>query len=150
MSLFPKSFYNNSLTQIEVRKDQELPKLKDIKQNLNTGEFILDTKGDLIILEDLEALVQINKRKLSTQKGKYIIYSKDYGSKLYLLNGKTKNMLDMYSEEFIVQAIVDNKYTLGVTDIEVTRQQKGYYTISFLVNTIYGTYSEETDIEVII
>ena len=55
MGLFPKSFYSNNLTRTEVKESQKLAKLKDIKQDLNTGEFILDQKGDLIILEDLDA-----------------------------------------------------------------------------------------------
>lgn len=150
MSIFPKSFYNNNLTKNEVREVQKVQKLTDIKQDLNTGEFILDSKGDFIILKDLEALIQINKRKLSTPKGKYIIYSKDFGSNVYKLNGQTKNVLDIYAEEFIIKALVDDKYTLGITDIEIKREEQGYYTVSFLVNTIYGQYAESTNMEAIV
>lgn len=150
MGLFPKSFYSNNLTRTEVKESQKLAKLKDIKQDLNTGEFILDPKGDFIILEDLDALIQINKKKLCTPRGKYIIYSKDFGSNVYVLNGQTKNIMQMHIEDFLIQSLVDNKYTLSITNIEIEREEQGYYTVSFLVSTIYGQYNENTQIEAIV
>ena len=92
----------------------------------------------------------INKKKLSTPRGKYIIYSKDFGSNVYVLNGQTKNIMEMYIEDFLIQSLVDNKYTLSITNIEIEREEQGYYTVSFLVNTIYGQYNENTQIEAII
>ena len=150
MGLFPKSFYSNNLTKTEVREAKKLAKLKDIKQDLNTGEFILDQKGDFIILEDLDALMQINKKKLSTPRGKYIIYSKDFGSNVYVLNGQTKYIMEMHIEDFLIQSLVDNKYTLSITNIEIEREEQGYYTVSFLVSTVYGQYNENTQIEAIV
>ena len=34
--------------------------------------------------------------------------------------------------------------------IEIEREEQGYYTVSFLVNTIYGQYNENTQIEAIV
>ena len=150
MGLFPKSFYSNNLTRTAPPQPHTSAKLTDIKQDINTGEFILDNKGDFIILKDLDALIQINKKKLCTPRGKYIIYSKDFGSNVYVLNGQTKNIMEMYIEDFLIQSLVDNKYTLSITNIEIEREEQGYYTVSFFVNTIYGQYNENTQIEAIV
>ena len=138
MSLFPKSFYNNTLKREEVIKDKELPIVRDLKQDLETGELIRDDKGDFIIIEGIEALVQICKRKLQTEFNKWMIYPKDFGSRLYLLNGKSKYTAEMYAEQFIVQAIVDKKYVTNIKDLTITREDKGYYTIEFTIITVYG------------
>ena len=58
--------------------------------------------------------------------------------------------MEMYIEDFLIQSLVDNKYTLSITNIEIEREEQGYYTVSFLVNTIYGQYNENTQIEAII
>ena len=44
---------------IIAKKEKEIPLLKDIKQDIETGKFILDNKGDFIIVEGMEALLQI-------------------------------------------------------------------------------------------
>ena len=58
--------------------------------------------------------------------------------------------MEMYIEDFLIQSLVDNKYTLSITNIEIEREEQGYYTVSFFVNTIYGQYNENTQIEAII
>ena len=57
---------------------------------------------------------------------------------------------EMHIEDFLIQSLVDNKYTLSITNIKIEREEQGYYTVSFLVNTVYGQYNENTQIEAII
>ena len=52
--------------------------------------------------------------------------------------------------DFLIQSLVDNKYTLSITNIELEREDQGHYTVSFLVNTVYGQYNENTQIEAIV
>ena len=59
LGLFPESFYNNTLPKKLAKKEKEIPLLKDIKQDNETGKFILDNKGDFIIVEGMVALLQI-------------------------------------------------------------------------------------------
>ena len=58
--------------------------------------------------------------------------------------------MEMHIEDFLIQSLVDNKYTLSITNIEIEREEQGYYTVSFFVNTIYGQYNENTQIEAIV
>ena len=107
MGLFPESFYNNTLPKKVAKKEKEIPLLRDIKQDIETGKFILDNKGDFIIVEGMEALLQIVIKKLNDERGKWIIYSKEYGSRLYALNGKSSETVKMYAKQCIEQALVD-------------------------------------------
>ena len=107
MGLFPESFYNNTLPKKVAKKEKEIPLLKDIKQDIETGKFILDNKGDFIIVEGMEALLQIVVKKLNDERGKWIIYSKEHGSRLYALNGKSSETVLLYVKQFLYQAIVD-------------------------------------------
>ena len=138
MGLFPESFYNNTLPKKVAKKEKEIPLLKDIKQDIETGKFILDNKGDFIIVEGMEALLQIVVKKLKDERGKWIIYSKDYGSRLYALNGKSSETVKMYAKQFIDQALVDKVYITEIKDLQIIKEEATYYTIEFTIVSIYG------------
>ena len=138
MGLFPESFYNNTLPKKVAKKEKEIPLLKDIKQDIETGKFILDNKGDFIIVEGMEALLQIAVKKLNDERGKWIIYSKDYGSRLYALNGKSSETVKMYAKQFIDQALVDKVYITEIKDLQIIKEEATYYTIEFTIVSIYG------------
>ena len=137
MGLFPESFYNNTLPKKVAKKEKEIPLLKDIKQDIETGKFILDNKGDFIIVEGMEALLQIVVKKLNDERGKWIIYSKEHGSRLYALNGKSSETVKMYAKQFIDQALVDKVYITEIKDLQIIKEEATYYTIEFTIVSIY-------------
>lgn len=147
MGLFPESFYNNTLPKKLAKKEKEIPLLKDIKQDIETGKFILDNKGDFIIVEGMEALLQIVVKKLNDERGKWIIYSKEYGSRLYALNGKSSEMVKMYAKQFIDQALVDNIYISEIKDLQIIKEDATYYTIEFTIVSIYGNKTIDYNID---
>ena len=147
MGLFPESFYNNTLPKKLAKKEKEIPLLKDIKQDIETGKFILDSKGDLIIVEGMEALLQIAVKKLKDERGKWIIYSKEYGSRLYALNGKSSETVKMYAKQFIDQALVDKVYITEIKDLQIIKEEATYYTIEFTIVSIYGNKTIGYDID---
>ena len=147
MGLFPESFYNNTLPKKLAKKEKEIPLLKDIKQDIETGKFILDNKGDFIIVEGMEALLQIVVKKLKDERGKWIIYSKDYGSRLYALNGKSSETVKMYAKQFIDQALVDKIYISEIKDLKIIREEATYYTIEFTIVSIYGNKTIDYNID---
>ena len=147
MGLFPESFYNNTLPKKLAKKEKEIPLLKDIKQDIETGKFILDDKGDFIIVEGIEALLQIVVKKLNDERGKWIIYSKEHGSRLYALNGKSSETVKMYVKQFIDQAIVDKVYISEIKDLQIIKEKATYYTIEFTIVSIYGNKTIEYDID---
>ena len=147
MGLFPESFYNNTLPKQVAKKEKEIPLLRDIKQDIETGKFILDSKGDLIIVEGMEALLQIAVKKLKDERGKWIIYSKEYGSRLYALNGKSSETVKMYAKQFIDQALVDNVYISEIKDLKIRREEATYYTIEFTIVSIYGNKTIDYNVD---
>ena len=88
MGLFPEDFYNNRIDNV---KETETPLLKDYAIDLDTGEIILNEKGQPIIVNGIDAVIAQAYRKIHIDKGKYIIYSNNYGNDFKKLVGKSKS-----------------------------------------------------------
>lgn len=152
-SLFPSGFYDNTIRKTELDNVTTLPLAKDIKQNLSTGEFILDDKKDFIIVTGLEAVIQMCRKQLLTPKQNkektsgYIIYSSDYGSRIYLLFGKTKSEIDFYAEDYVREALSSIEYVTGISNFEINKVKTGEYSLSFTINTVYGETNEEISVQ---
>lgn len=137
MSLFPTDFYNNK---IDNDKETEIPLLKDYAINLDTGEIILNEKGQPIIVTGIDAVAVQAYRKIHTDKNRYIIYSSGYGSEFKKLIGKGKSYGDTYAYQMLYDCLVDNKYITGINNFSTTLENSGY-TINFILNSIYGNYA---------
>lgn len=152
-SLFPSGFYDNTIRKTELDNVTTLPLAKDIKQNLSTGEFILDDKKDFVIVTGLEAVIQMCRKQLLTPKQNkektsgYIIYSSDYGSRIYLLFGKTKSEIDFYAEDYVREALSSIEYVTGISNFEINKVKTGEYSLSFTINTVYGKTNEEISVQ---
>ena len=152
-SLFPSGFYDNTIKKTDLNNANTLELAKDIKQNLDTGEFILDENNNFIIVTGLEAVIQMCRRSLLTPKQNkektsgYIIYSSNYGSRLYLLFGKTKNEIDFYAEEYVRECLSHIKYVTEISNFNIEKVKTGEYNLKFTINTIYGSSDEEISIE---
>lgn len=138
MGLFPTDFYNNKIDNVKVT---EIPLLKDYAINLDTGEIILNEKGQPTIVTGIDALIAQAWRKLHIDKGKYFIYSNSYGNDFKKLIGKNKSYGDTYTYQMLADSLVDNKYITGISDF-YTELEKSKYSINFTINSIYGNYSD--------
>ena len=138
MSLFPTDFYNNKINNV---KENEIPLLKDYAIDLDTGEVILNELGQATIVSGIDAVIAQAYRKIHTDKGRYIIYSSNYGSEFKKLIGKGKSYGDTYAYQMLVDCLVDNKYVIGISDF-YTVLEKSKYSIIFTMNSIYGDYSD--------
>lgn len=152
-SLFPSGFYDNTIRKTEIQATTTLELAKDIKQDLNTGKFILDDKGDFIVITGLEAVIQMCRKQLLTPKQNkektsgYIIYSSNFGSRIYLLYGKTKTELDFYAEEYVREALSSIKYVTGISNFEIEKVKTGEYALKFTIDTVYGSTNEEVPVK---
>lgn len=138
MSLFPNDFYNNKIDNV---KETEIPLLKDYAIDLDTGEVILNELGQAAIVSGIDAVIAQAYRKIHTDKGRYIIYSSNYGSEFKNLIGKGKSYGDTYAYQMLVDCLVDNKYVIGISDFYTTLEESKY-SINFTMNSIYGDYSD--------
>ena len=91
--------------------------------------------------------MQIVVKKLNDERGKWIIYSKEYGSRLYALNGKSSETVKMYAKQFIDQALVDKVYITEIKDLQIIKEEATYYTIEFTIVSIYGNKTIGYDID---
>lgn len=138
MGLFPEDFYNN---RIDNTKTNEIQLLKDYAIDLNTGEIIIDEKGQPTIVSGLDAVIAQAYRKTHIDKGKYIIYSNKYGNDFKKLIGKGKSYGDTFAYQMLVDCLVDNKYVTGISNF-YTVLDESQYSINFTLNSIYGDYSD--------
>lgn len=138
MSLFPEDFYNNK---IDNAKETEIPLLKDYAIDLETGEIILNKKGQPTIVTGFDAVIAQAYRKIHTERGKYLIYSSKYGSEFKKLIGKGKDYGDIFAYQMLVNCLVDNKYVTGINNF-YTELEKSRYSINFTLNSIYGDYND--------
>lgn len=138
MSLFPNDFYNNKINNV---KETEIPLLKDYAIDLETGAIILNDLGQATIVTGIDAVIAQAYRKIHTDKGRYIIYSSNYGSEFKKLIGKSKSYGDTYAYQMLVDCLVDNKYINGISNFSTTLE-KGGYKMNFTLNSIYGDHSD--------
>lgn len=138
MGLFPEDFYNNRIDNV---KETETPLLKDYAIDLDTGEIILNEKGQPIIVNGIDAVIAQAYRKIHIDKGKYIIYSNNYGNDFKKLVGKSKSYGDNFAYKMLVDCLVDNKYVTGISNF-YTDLEESKYSINFTLNSVYGDYSD--------
>ena len=127
MGLFPEDFYNNRIDNV---KETEIPLLKDYAIDLDTGETILNEKGQPIIVNGIDAVIAQAYRKTHTDKGKYIIYSNNYGNDFKKLVGKSKSYGDAFAYKMLVDCLVDNKYVTGISNFYTDLEESNIQLIS--------------------
>lgn len=121
--------------------------LKEYAWDFNNDEFLFDEQGKFIILEGLEALKVRNYLSLKIYRDRYFIYNKKVGSKLKNIIGKGFDYLNLYIEDYIEEAIVDNVYVTSISDLE-TEMIGTKAIVTFTVNSIYGSYEENIEVGV--
>ncbi|MBQ3425854.1 MAG: DUF2634 domain-containing protein [Clostridia bacterium] len=119
--------------------------MKDsFKFDFDTGEFVLDSAGDVVTVSGIEALKQWVQKILRTQYNRYKLYNGTYyGSNIEdLVVGKSYNM-DFTESELkreIEKALLKNDdiYTVAST---ITRKKEKLY-IDLVLTTVYGAAEE--------
>ncbi|ACD22495.1 DUF2634 domain-containing protein [Clostridium botulinum] len=150
MGFFPEDFYN---TKTNIKKKKEIPLLKDYAINLDTGEILLDKNKNAIIVEGLDAVIVQAWRKIHTKKidplaGEgYLIYGKNFGSKLHKLIGKSKSNGDIYAYQMLHDCLVDGTYVTGISNF-LTELEKSCYKINYTIESIYGNKDDSFYVDI--
>lgn len=151
MGFFPEDFYSNKSTNRTKKKEIKL--LKDYAINLNTGEILLDENKKAIIVEELDAVIVQAWRKIHTKKidplaGEgYLIYGKNFGSKLHKLIGKSKSNGDIYAYQMLHDCLVDGTYVTGINNFS-TELEKSCYKINYTIESIYGNKDDSFYVDI--
>lgn len=120
---------------------ESLPLCKEVAWDFERGIPIFDN-GNPVIVEGADAVAVWIWHALHTVRGRYRIYTMDYGSDVETLVGQPYTEAVKQSEaiRYVREAILINPYVVSVNDVAVFFVGDGL-TISCTVKTIYGEVS---------
>lgn len=134
MSIYPSDVVFNT-TPISTEEDI----FKEYAIDFNTMELLYNSRGKNIIVEGAEAVKVWIYNALKTPKGRYDIYSKEYGSDIEKMVGSsyTEELTKVELKRCVTECVKRHKDVLNIEDFKVTIDGK-QTTLEFVVNTKYG------------
>ena len=99
------------------------------------------------LTDGLAALCQAITLILQVEEGAYPIFSSDYGVATHDLLGKNRAYVIPEIERRISEALLHDDRILAVEDFSFTAHDRSL-SVKFLVRTIYGDISQETEVAV--
>lgn len=147
MSLMPSDYGIRRSVYLEQTNDNynEPKELVEWNIDTETGEFIVNDDGTIDMVYGLDALKVRVWLKLNTYRGRYVIFSNEYGNRLKDCIGRDKKELMRVVEDELNRCLVDNVYITNIRDIEID-DSSSTFNISFTVVNIYGNYEEKYSI----
>lgn len=147
MSIFPEDYTQGSssgTTSVTTSTTTTPKLLKEYAIDFDAGEILL-TNGKFTIVEGIEAVKVRCWLALQIQRNRYIIYPSGIGNNLKSLIGKGLTYINKNIQSTLEDALVDGEYVTAIEDISVT-QDGSVVTVDFTINSIYGSYDEQTTV----
>lgn len=147
MNIMPDEFYNKiSSTLLDDNYSLTEPKeLVEWNVDTETGEFIINENGTIDKVYDLDALKVRVWLKLSTYRGRYFIFSKDYGNRLKDYIGQISGELRRMAEFDLKKCLVDDEYITDIQDVSVDDSDNEFI-LTFVIVNIFNNYKYTTKI----
>lgn len=143
------SFIPSTLTQTpQAPSDGTLPVYKELAYDFETGQ-LKTVGGRYYYVEKNEALKIWVYKALKIPIDTYLAYSTGYGQEIFTLVGSRlpKSILKSELQRLVEETLMMNPYLTSITDFST--DQKGSQIIcSFVVNTIYGDFSESYEFDI--
>lgn len=98
--------------------------------------------------DEIEAMKQAVYKILMTERYGSIIYSGNYGIELADLFGQSVSYVCPELERRITEALLWDSRIENVTDFQFDLSKKGVVSVRFKVETAYGTFEEEKNVNV--
>ena len=133
-SIFPS--FVEEVKAIEQNKNNTLPVAKDIAIDFSTGNPIIKN-GDFVIVEKNEAIKVWCYHALKIAKGRFLAFTRNYGSELEeKIIGKQYNS-DTYSKakRIVEDCLLVNPYIKSIDNVQVDFDDK--LTIEMELTTVY-------------
>ena len=128
-------------TQVADSSDADLlPLYKEFAWDFDTDNFIYDTDGNHVIVEQNEALKIWIYKALKVERFRYRAYYLEYGCELEQFIGKNPNNPETAEtlKRFIREGLLVNPYIEKINSIDVTVQEHDEIEITIDLTTIYG------------
>lgn len=129
----------NIINDYEASQEQYRPTPMEWKWDIDTKEFVIDSRGFVDVVYGQDAIKIWVYKCLMTTRGKYMAYDFSFGNDIeYLLEQNIdRDLLKSEAKRLVVEALMVNEYINSVTNVEVTIKDK-VLKIELTVNTDYG------------
>ncbi len=109
--------------------------------------YKMNLKKDVVqgYLDDLKSMEQVVYKILNTERYAYNIYSWDYGIELEDLFGESITYVCPELERRITEALMQDDRIESVSNFEFDTSTRGVVVVSFLVGTVFGSFSYEKE-----
>lgn len=94
-------------------------------------------------IDDKEALVQSIREELQTEKGKFMIYSDDYGISTEDLLGANKQMAAVCLKDRIEECVMKDERVTGIDFLDMQLTPRGEISVMIEILSIYGNFKTE-------
>lgn len=98
--------------------------------------------------DGIEAVKQAVYKILLTERYGYIIYGGDYGTELADLFGQPVSYVCPELQRRITEALTWDDRIEDVTDFSFDLSKKGAVTVSFTVNSIFGSFDTQKEVKI--
>ena len=126
----------------------DLPTFKEYAWDFDNDDFILQD-GELVILEENEALQVWIYKVLKTPKFRYLAYSWNYGNQFEGLIGKSYGT-DLFKTELkrlLEQCLLVSEYITSIDSVDITLEDTKL-TGTIGLTTVYSSVEMEVDLSV--
>lgn len=112
--------------------------------------YMLDFENNTIegVCDGRKAVEQAIYLALKTERYKYVIYSKNYGSEFEELYGKQMSYVTSRLKSVIEEALLADDRIKSVCDFQISRTDKNSLKLSFTAETIFGDIAAETEVKI--
>lgn len=138
----------NYIESISVSTNRDLPTFKEYGWDFENNDFIIQD-GELVIVEENEALKIWIYKVLRTPKFRYLAFSFAYGNRLESLVGKICDT-DLFKSELkrlLEECLLISNYITSINSVDVTLEDEKL-TGTIGLTTVYSSLEMEVDLSV--
>lgn len=146
MSILPTD--SDAITAITSSSETDLPTFKEYAWDFDNDDLVVED-GELVVLEENEALRVWIYKALKTPKYRYVAYSFYYGNEFDSLirQNYDKDLVSIELKSLIEKCLLVNEYITSIDSVELEFDD-GKVTGTINLTTVYSSMEVEVDVSV--
>lgn len=97
-------------------------------------------------IDELDAVRQAVEKMLQTERFRFEIYSDNYGIEIENLIGEQYDLVVAEVERIIKEALLNDERIVSIDEVIVSKTASESVLISFIVSTVFGSFSAEQEV----
>lgn len=144
MSILP----TDAITAITSSSETDLPAFKEYAWDFDNDDLVVED-GELVVLEENEALRVWIYKALKTPKFRYVAYSFYYGNEFDTLirQNYDKDLVSIELKSLIEKCLLVNEYITSIDSVDLEFDD-GKVTGTINLTTVYSSIEVEVDVSV--